>query len=540
MRIILPTLIAALLSSTAAFASSADDAAIAAYNANQEHCASVFARNRSDIAEAIQAVTPVIAQVDTAYKETNADYLLYWRGVLFQCIGQEETATEDLEQFIEVSKDNPLLAQQVRDTRARLIRLGSKKGGGEGPAAKVINGEDHLEIDLRYSAGLGYHSLVCTDDGNPPGSSASNSPVLVGSDPPRVLNAACEFDDGGTSRGSSRQHLRALTFVPASVDLGVFGFLYKTRSFGIGVGARARFDYAAPSPMLDDGSEDNGSISGRSSTPPNTPAHADRMPGPSLVLGIGPSIKIGRGPQSFSRGVDLRIEPMFAIGYGQLSPLAGTTKYFNDQGLIDAGTYGMTNFGGLLSVRVDGEISDKLIFSGGGWGSVFAAQGTAPAEDREVVAPSPTQIIHINRDSSRNIDRTERVELDGGVPDIQRALRYDVGGHIAVLAAVKGKNLAIGPSIDLGWRYSRMDFEDTFDNIWCYRRSEVDGQPDQAWTGTSCGDVYESPYDPDDPQLVMEAAEDINWRKVFSTQRHDLYVRIGIQVRFGAGGGVYE
>ena len=111
------------------------------------HCAEVAGGQATESAEALTAVTPVLAQVSRAHDATGETYLLYWRGVLGACVGQEERAIADLGLFIEGVEGDAAYAAQLKDARARLRRL--TRGSGDNsssssPIAGVVLGSTFL------------------------------------------------------------------------------------------------------------------------------------------------------------------------------------------------------------------------------------------------------------------------------------------------------------------------------------------------------------------------------------------------------------
>ena len=119
-------LAAVLTAGSAAAQEGAPDAAAAAQAAAEVvdlHCASVDAGKSTESAEALVAVTPVLARVSRAHDASGETYLLYWRGVLGACVGQEERGIADLEKFLAGVGDEPAYAAQVKEAGARLTRL---------------------------------------------------------------------------------------------------------------------------------------------------------------------------------------------------------------------------------------------------------------------------------------------------------------------------------------------------------------------------------------------------------------------------------
>lgn len=73
--------------------------------------------------EALSAVTPALRDVSRAYDASPEVYLLFWRGLLSACVGQEERAIQDLQAFVAGVKGDARYAGQVEDAQRRLQRL---------------------------------------------------------------------------------------------------------------------------------------------------------------------------------------------------------------------------------------------------------------------------------------------------------------------------------------------------------------------------------------------------------------------------------
>ena len=137
--------IAMLLLTPAAQAGEADQAALLAYQAHDANCAAVAAGETSAAnAEQQAVVTSAWQSVITAYDNTGQAYLLYWRGVLSQCLAQEDRAAKDLQLFIELEQFDERFAALVKDARKRLRRMRvevREPGQAEVDAAKAAKAE---------------------------------------------------------------------------------------------------------------------------------------------------------------------------------------------------------------------------------------------------------------------------------------------------------------------------------------------------------------------------------------------------------------
>ena len=97
--------------------------ALAAAEVVDQHCADVAAGQTTEYAEALVAVTPVLAQVSRAYDKSSITYLLYWRGLLSACVGQSERGLADLEAFLAAVGTDKAYAAQATIARNRVRRL---------------------------------------------------------------------------------------------------------------------------------------------------------------------------------------------------------------------------------------------------------------------------------------------------------------------------------------------------------------------------------------------------------------------------------
>ena len=124
-------LLSAVLAAAPAAASdkvqTAEEAALAAAAVLDAECLDMAGGGATDSAEALVAVGPVLAEVSRTYDATRALSLLYWRGLLGSCVGQEQRAVQDLGAFVGAAADLPEYADQVRDSLRRLQRLTKKQ-----------------------------------------------------------------------------------------------------------------------------------------------------------------------------------------------------------------------------------------------------------------------------------------------------------------------------------------------------------------------------------------------------------------------------
>lgn len=105
-----------------------------AQEAHERHCKDVSGSRVDLAAEALAQVSQHWAEVDRVYRDGGTLYLLYWRGVLAQCLGQEDRALPDLQRFASAATDVSRLAGMREDAVRRVRRLEQKETSGPAPA----------------------------------------------------------------------------------------------------------------------------------------------------------------------------------------------------------------------------------------------------------------------------------------------------------------------------------------------------------------------------------------------------------------------
>ena len=112
------------LAAQAADAISSVDAATEAEEVLTQHCSDVASAEQTSAADAIGAVSTTWGRVGKAYQTNQDEWLLYWRGALAQCLGQDERAKEDLLVFHTAHVGDGAFMSLVDDAHRRLRRLG--------------------------------------------------------------------------------------------------------------------------------------------------------------------------------------------------------------------------------------------------------------------------------------------------------------------------------------------------------------------------------------------------------------------------------
>ncbi len=106
-----------------------------AQGAVDRYCSEAVSDDVTLAAESVAAVSAVWAKVSAKLEESRKVYLLYWRGVLGQCLDQEEKALADLHAFLGIRGGSDEWASLVADAQRRVRQLERKTGRGKGRVA---------------------------------------------------------------------------------------------------------------------------------------------------------------------------------------------------------------------------------------------------------------------------------------------------------------------------------------------------------------------------------------------------------------------
>jgi hypothetical protein len=270
--------------------------------------------------------------------------------------------------------------------------------------------------------------------------------------------------------GSSERHEARAALVPLAAQLAVDGFF--TRGFGFG--GRAIVHWAAPSGLPD-----------------------DRSPGATLQLEVGPQMRLLTSVASGGRAGWFRAEARFAASFTQMSPMAGSAKYAwsHNGGYLDPGSWALRHVG--VAARVEGaiEIGAQMVLALSGHYAWYAPM--AGSNSPQVVRQ---QAVQLTADPTSQ-PHEEVVEM---LPPLVSTSQMYAGGRVGILLPTKVRSIAIGPFVGVDFLRATMTFPNNLLDCWLY------GVP-----GKGCD------------------SEDLLYRKVFSTRRHDLFVTVGIDGRFG-------
>jgi hypothetical protein len=108
----------------------AAEVALEAQRVHSEYCGSLQGTDRGLAGESFAVIGPIWSRVSGAYRELGDIYLLYWSGLLSECLGRGEDAVSDLEAFLADEKSRPLVSM-VADAEWRLrrrLRVSSSQG----------------------------------------------------------------------------------------------------------------------------------------------------------------------------------------------------------------------------------------------------------------------------------------------------------------------------------------------------------------------------------------------------------------------------
>ncbi len=133
--------------------------AIQANEVNEQYCAEIYGGSVNMAAEGYQEVASVWAALDDGFERSRNPELQYWRGVLAQCLGQEDRAEVDLTAFLgSLTKERrSALQAMVKDASRRLRRIERARSSG----ARFDSGHERSSgtFGLALSGGPAYGPL---------------------------------------------------------------------------------------------------------------------------------------------------------------------------------------------------------------------------------------------------------------------------------------------------------------------------------------------------------------------------------------------
>lgn len=328
----------------------AADAAAKANEVNLTYCGASYSSNVSLAADSTRRVAEVWGEVDQVYGETQTPYLLFWRGVLAQCLGRGESASEDLQAFLEWQKDDGGFDDLARQAQTRLRRLDRGKDLGTGPVARYLGGDTLLDLSLTWRGGGLLQSAICADD---PDGGHLNTPCLGGKE-------VWKADE-----------------MPSLADVELGAALYFTRVLG----ASLLFDLAATGESTL-GTEDG--------TYPGTAI------GPRWSLRAGVSFRVQRPQAPRVRGTRLTLTPAFHLRHGVISSWAGNLTS-SGQVIYYPGTYGWTRPGLALKIVLQVQLAPILALNVDLDGGIGLPTGAPTLVERQ----GPTEEVEILPDPAK-------------------------------------------------------------------------------------------------------------------------------------------
>lgn len=194
-------------------------AALKSHNVVESHCADVYASDHALAAEVSAIVSLQRSEVAALYESNPVPYLLYWRGVLAQCLGVHDKAISDLSAFVALPGALP---DQVKDAEHRLRRIAR--------SLKELNEQLEEVQESRPVNPVIPHAIV---GGALLGGGALLA-VFSGAQGPRIVEAECVLYGSGceVADGLTKADYRAMGD-EAQVLSGVFA----VTAVGLGVGA---------------------------------------------------------------------------------------------------------------------------------------------------------------------------------------------------------------------------------------------------------------------------------------------------------------
>jgi hypothetical protein len=380
-----------------AYADVAADAAVAANEVVDVHCSQGWSGEGAGRSEALVAVSATLGRVDVAHEQTGVGYLRYWRGLIYQCLGQYEEAIADLSAFVEEHKGDAVYAEQVKVALVRLDRAGHRaESAGAGRAAAWVRGVDRVELSVAVGAGPSLDERACTE------------PVS----PPTVTFQKCL---GGPSESPEQ----GVVAVPLHASVRLRAFPHPS----VGVAGWVQVRQAVQHQRSVDGRD-------RSLDP------APRSP--RVEGGVGPAIRLSNR-LGLGRAVGVRIEPGFAVALVGHTPQAGHYDYASprdDAHQLDGGGWLGVHLGLALRIDLELELANTVALDLAVRGSL-----TAPASDALLAPIRPAESAVL-----LPLDPTEARQGTAG-------LRAAIQGLTAGAAPV-----AVGPFLDVGFDGRWIDF----------------------------------------------------------------------------------
>lgn len=393
------------------------DAAMRADEVTNEHCADLKSNRATKASSAAARVAAAWEDVSKVHDQTGAAFLLFWRGVLAQCLDQVPQARADLEAFVQEHEGGIAFTDLVRRARARLKRLRLRDDADTSAAAAILLERRRFDLDARWAGGAGVQVLRCSDPGR--GEMIEIDAACIDG-----LDPSADLGPWGSSMG-----------LAASFDLWSPNYV----GLGAALVLDAPFDPERP-------------VSG--------------SPRWSLDLGVGPRLRFASAPHK-GRARSLHVEPSLELAVRHLIPIAGSAAESPRIGYLDPGTWRMAAVGGSITIQIDTELDTNWLLSVQGRGGAhISVPGLPMTVVREGFArPIVVDPGQSDAESDDVIvdERVERpVEAIGG-------MSWNGALSFSWLRPLAATPLILGPYVGLDVTETRISFPDREEDTWCVR-----------------------------------------------------------------------
>jgi hypothetical protein len=115
-------------------------AAVQAADVHSQYCAEGVDQTIGSAGSAMVKVAEVWASLDGMPERTGATGLLYWRGLLAECLNRPEHAIRDLSAFLELHQHDATWVEPAQDAIRRLRRMGVavEAGPSKPPVGRIV------------------------------------------------------------------------------------------------------------------------------------------------------------------------------------------------------------------------------------------------------------------------------------------------------------------------------------------------------------------------------------------------------------------
>ncbi len=115
-------------------------AAVQAADAHGKFCAEGVDQTIGSAGSGLAQVAEVWASLDGMPERTGATGLLYWRGLLAECLNRQDHAIRDLSRFLELHQADTTWVEPAHDAIRRLQRMGvaAEAGPSKPPVGRIV------------------------------------------------------------------------------------------------------------------------------------------------------------------------------------------------------------------------------------------------------------------------------------------------------------------------------------------------------------------------------------------------------------------